>query len=389
MLSRRSLTWLALGLGLLALLAVIAWALPRRAEAPANVVHVSRGPINSSIEALGRVRPDRQAQLSLRGGGRVADVKVQIGDKVEAGQALLTLDAAQAERDVRQAELELAARRQKLDQARAGGSPADIEAAQAAVREATVAREVAQAQYDDRAKQPDARTSEEAARLEAAKAAYQRARASLDKALSGSPPEAIAALQTGVAQAELALTTARARLDETRLTAPFAGVVLDVLTRPGENVGAGAPLVLLADVTKQHIEADVEEVDAPLVQAGQSAEVRLDAFPGQTLAATVTRIAPAATTRQGATSYTTWLELPPTDLALKPGMGATVTIATRTKPDALLVPARAVQSVGRQKIVRVLRNGRPIEAEVTTGLSDKQQVEILDGLREGDLVIVE
>lgn len=389
MLSRRSLTWLAIGLGLLALLAVIVWSLSRRADAPANAVRVTRGSINATVEAMGRVRPDRQAQLSLRGGGRVAEVKAQIGDKVAVGQVLLTLDPAQAERDVRQAELELAARRQKLDQARAGGSPADIEAAQAAVREATVAREVAQAQYDDRAKQPDARTSEEAARLEAAKAAYQRARASLEKALTGASPEDIAALQTGVEQAALALTTARARLDETRLTAPFAGVVLDVTARPGETVGAGAPLVLLADVTQQHLEVDVEEVDAPLVQAGQSAEVRLDAFPGQTLAATVTRIAPAATTRQGATSYTAWLDLAATDLALKPGMGATASIATRAKPDALLVPVRAVQSVGRQKILRVLRDGRPVEVEVTTGLSDRQRVEILDGLREGDLVIVE
>lgn len=302
---------------------------------------------------------------------------------------LLTLDAAQAERDVRQAELELAARRQRLDQARAGGSPADIEVAQAAVREASVAREVAQAQYDDRAKQPGVKTSEEAAKLEAAKAAYQRARAALEKALGGAPPEEIATLQTGIDQAELALTAARARLDETRLTAPFAGVVLDVTPRPGENVGAGAPLALLADVTRQHIEADVEEVDAPLVQAGQLAEVRLDAFPGQTLAATVTRLAPAATTRQGATSYTAWLDLAPTDLALKPGMAAIVRIATQTKPDALLVPARAVQNVGRQKIVRVVRDGRPLEVEVTTGLSDRQQVEILDGLREGDLVLVE
>lgn len=389
MLSRRSLAWLAVGLGLVALLAVIAWALPRNAAVPGNAVRVTRGPINSTVEAMGRVRPDRQAQLSLRGSGRVAEVKVQVGDRVEAGQMLLTLDAAQAERDVRQAELELAARRQRLDQARAGGSPADIEVAQAAVREATVAREVAQAQYDDRAKQPGVKTSEEAAKLEAAKAAYQRARAALEKALGGAPPEEIATLQTGIDQAELALTAARARLDETRLTAPFAGVVLDVTPRPGENVGAGAALALLADVTRQHIEADVEEVDAPLVQAGQLAEVRLDAFPGQTLAATVTRLAPAATTRQGATSYTAWLDLAPTDLALKPGMAAIVRIATQTKPDALLVPARAVQNVGRQKIVRVVRDGRPLEVEVTTGLSDRQQVEILDGLREGDLVLVE
>lgn len=381
---------LALGLALLGVLAVATWAVAtRNAAPPPNAVRVTRGPIHATIEAVGRVRPDRQAQLSLRVGGRVTEVRVVAGDQVEAGQVLVTLDPAPLEREVRQAELELTARRQRLDQARAGGSPAEIEAAQAAVREATVAREVAQANYDDRAQEPDAETSDEAARLEAAKAAYQRARATLEKALSGAAPEEIAALETAVQQAELGLTTARARLDDTRLMAPFAGVVLDVTTRVGETVSSGAPLLLLADVSRLYVEADVEEVDAPLVQVGQTAELRLDAFPGQTLSGKVGRVAPAASTLRGAVSYPTRIDLDPHSLALKPGMSATVRIATAIRPDALLVPARAVQTLGRQKIVRLFRDGRPVEVEVTTGLTDRQQIEIVEGLREGDLVLVD
>jgi RND family efflux transporter MFP subunit len=146
---------------------------------------------------------------------------------------------------------------------------------------------------------------------------------------------------------------------------------------------------VLADVTQLNIEADVDEVDAPTVQVGQSAEVRLDAFPGETLKATVRRVAPAASTRSGAVSYTAWLDPDPSQLALKPGMGATIKIATRTKTDALLLPSNAVQPVGRQKIVRLVRNGRVVETEVITGLTDKQQVEIVSGLKEGDLVVVD
>ena len=374
----------------LAALGVGAWAmLGRSSVAPANTARVMRGTISATVEAVGKVRPVTQAQLSLRTGGRVAEVKVKPGDKVEAGQVLLFLDPAPAEREVQQAQLELQARRQRLDQARGGASPAEIEAAQAQVREATVAREVAQARYDERAKEPDASTSSEAAQLEAAKAAYQRARAQLETALMGASAQEMQTLQTGVEQAELALTTARQRLEETKLVAPFAGVALEITPRPNENVSAGQPLVLLADTSVLNLEADVEEVDAPQVQVGQRAEVRLDAFPGETLQATVSRIAPAASTQRGAVSYTAWLTLDPTPLALKPGMSATVRIATQAKPNVLLVPSRAVQPVGRQKIARIVRGGRIVETEVTTGLTDKQQVEIVSGLQEGDVVVVD
>ena len=70
-------------------------------------------------------------------------------------------------------------------------------------------------------------------------------------------------------------------------------------------------------------------------------------------------------------------------------MSATVRIATQAKPNVLLVPSRAVQPVGRQKIARIVRGGRIVETEVTTGLTDKQQVEILSGLQEGDVVVVD
>ncbi|MCW5851035.1 MAG: efflux RND transporter periplasmic adaptor subunit [Anaerolineae bacterium] len=376
---------------LVAVVALGAWvALGRTADqTAANTVRVMRGAINATVEAVGKVRPVRQANLSLRVGGKVAEVKIQPGDRVAAGQVLLIVASDQVERDVQQAQLELQARRQRLDQARAGASPADIEAAQAAVREATVAREVAQAKYDDRAKEPDASTSQEAAQLEAAKAAYQRARATLERALTGASPEEVAAQETAVKQGELALKAAQNRTADTQLLAPFAGVILEVNARVEENVGSLQPVVLLADLSQMQIEVEVEEVDAPTVQAGQSAEIRLDAFPGETLQGTVSRVAPAASTQRGAVSYTAVMDLAPTSLALKPGLSATAKIATRTKTGVLLVPSRAVQPVGRQKIVKVVRGGRAVETEVTVGLTDKQMVEIVDGVREGDLVVVE
>ena len=126
-----------------------------------------------------------------------------------------------------------------------------------------MAREVAQAKYDDRAKEPDASTSQEAAQLEAAKAAYQRARATLERALTGASPEEVAAQETAVKQGELALKAAQDRTADTQLLAPFAGVILEVNARVEENVGSLQPVVLLADLSQMQIEVEVEEVDAP------------------------------------------------------------------------------------------------------------------------------
>ncbi|HID86942.1 MAG TPA: efflux RND transporter periplasmic adaptor subunit [Anaerolineae bacterium] len=196
-------------------------------------------------------------------------------------------------------------------------------------------------------------------------------------------------LEKQVALAEVALEEAKARPAEAQIIAPFAGTVTAIEVREGENVGALVPLITLSDLTTLEIVAQIDEIDVAEVAVGQKAQIRLDAFPGEELAGTITRVAPAATTERGSTIYQAVVRFERTDLPLRLGMGANLRITTLEKADVLLVPNRAIQPIGRKRVVRVLEGGNVREVEVVTGLSNESETEIVEGLREGEVVLVE
>ncbi|MFH1085474.1 MAG: efflux RND transporter periplasmic adaptor subunit [Chloroflexota bacterium] len=384
---RKGWVWIAVAGALVAAAwASWSWLRPRP---PANVVAVRRGEIAATISALGRVAPVRTANLSPRAGGTLARLTVREGDRVEAGRVLAELDGAEQRAAVAQAERSLALRERQWREALAAPSADEIALARARLRRATAARLVAQRDYDEIAKEPDAESSDEALALEAAKLELEVAQAEFDRVLRGLSDLERARLETDVELARLALREAQRRLDETRVVAPFAGTVLRVLAREGENVGGYGPLMVLADLTRLEIRAEISELDIPAVAEGQAVTIRLDAFPGAELTGAVARVLPGASDARGATLYEAVIALPETDLALRPGMGANLTIITRKVPDTLLVPRRALRQVGRHQVARILTGRRSTEVVVTTGLSNEVEIQVLSGLDEGQRLLVD
>ncbi len=358
------------------------------AQGQRETVVVRRGTITATVETIGKVRATRQTQLSLPFGGVVRQV-VPIGERVSAGDVLLELDTISAEQSVRQAQLMLDLRRRQLDEARAGPKPEDVEIAEANLRKAALAKQVAQAAYDKVAGEPDAATSAQALALQQAAADYQISQANYRRVTAGTSAAELAALETQVETAQIALERAQAGLEATRLTSPLTGTVVMVAAVPGELVPGYRPLLAVADLTALEIGAEVDEIDVAEVQPGQRVAIRLDAFPGQTLTGTVRSLAPAAMPQRGSTVYEAAVDFDPGGLPLRLGMGANLKITTLEKVGVLLVPNHAVQPVGRKKILKVLDGGRVREVEVITGLSNESETEIVSGVEEGAVVLVE
>jgi HlyD family secretion protein len=359
----------------------------------ASTVLVRRGTITATVETTGKVRSARQVELSLPFGGRVKKVAVAVGDRVKAGQLLLELDAPDAERQVREAELNLEIRQLQLDKARAGASTEEIEIAQANLRKAALARQVAQAAYDEVAapyeKSENAGTSPEALTLQQATIDYQIAQRNYEKLVNGPPTDELKALEKQLESAQLTLERARAQLEEMRLITPLAGTIVRVEASEGEMVSAYRPVVVIADLTSLQIIAEVDEIDVAEVAPGQKAEIRLDAYPGPTLPGTIVSLAPAASPQQGSTVYEAVVEFDAEGLALRLGMGANLKIITLEKESVLLVPNRAIQPIGRRRVVKVV-DGRSIrEVEVVMGLSNESETEIVEGLAEGQKILLE
>lgn len=362
--------------------------LPSRRVVPERTARVRRGAIDATVDALGRVEPVRELALSTRASGPVKAIHVREGEHVSAGSLLLELEATDYAAAVVQAERTLALREKQLQEALAAPSAAEISLARAKLRRATAARLKAQKDYDEIAATPDAESSDEALELETAKLEYEIAKAEFDRVMEGADELQLARLRAEVDDARLALRQARQRLAYTRIEAPFDGTIMRIETRVGENVHGFSPLIWLADLTQLEIRAEIDEIDIASVAEGQEVEVRFDAFPAESVQGRLERLLPGPSDTRGTTLYEGQVRLT-TTLPLRPGMGAGLTIITQRVEDTLLIPRRAVRQVGREQIVRVLEGRRQREVVVTTGLSNSSEIEVLAGLSEGQLVLLD
>jgi multidrug efflux pump subunit AcrA (membrane-fusion protein) len=129
-------------------------------------------------------------------------------------------------------------------------------------------------------------------------------------------------------------------------------------------------------------------LDLPRVKVGDAVQVTFDALTGQTYTATVTEVAYVGQTTSGVVNYPITIALDKSDPQIRSGMTANVTIVVEQRDNILLVPNRAVKTSGKQKIVTVLKDGKPTPVTVTLDMSNDTQSEVTSGLNEGDIVVV-
>jgi HlyD family secretion protein len=227
-----------------------------------------------------------------------------------------------------------------------------------------------------------------AADLSAAQSQLAQAQDNLAKLTQGPTDQALAIAQAGVDQANNALQQAELQLQQAQLVAPFDGTVTDVSITPGQTAGASTNAIGLADMNHLVIDGQLDEIDVPKVKIGQSAQITLDALPGQTLTGKVTEVAPAGAVQQGVVNYPVTVSLVNPDPAVKPGMTASVNIVVAERQNVLEVPNRAIHFQCQRAFVTVLVKGQLIQTPVQTGLSNDTMTEITSGLKEGDEVVV-
>ncbi|HLP09225.1 MAG TPA: HlyD family efflux transporter periplasmic adaptor subunit [Opitutaceae bacterium] len=233
------------------------------------------------------------AQLGFKIPGRVAERFVSEGERVTAGQLVARLDDTEQREQVALRRAELAAAEATLADLVAGSRPQELATARAALRSAEADRD--RARLELTRQQELRRRDVTAARdLESAEAnhAVAAARAeqtaeALKLAEEGPRRDAVAAARARVEIARASLALAETQLENTRLLAPFAGIVLSHNIEPGEFVSAGTPVITAADLAHVWVRAYVNQTDLGRVRHGQPAEVCTDTFPGKTYNGTV------------------------------------------------------------------------------------------------------
>jgi RND family efflux transporter MFP subunit len=322
----------------------------------------------SVLDASGYVTARRQATVSAKITGKIAEVLIEEGVRVKEGDVLARLDDADAQAQLRLAQAQLTAARSQLAEIRAL---------------------LAQAERDHTRQQELARRELVSAQsLDAALAQRDMLRARL----------AAAAEQVQVAQESLRV--AQVQLDNTVIRAPFGGVVVAKTAQPGEMIspisaGAGftrTGIGTIVDMDSLEIQVDVNESFINRVEPGQRVEATLNAYPDWKMPASVIAIIPSADRSKATVKVR--IAIGQKDPRIVPDMGVRVgflgSAATReTSPAAgVLVPADAVRGDGATGTVFVYANGRAQRRTVTLGRGLGNDRHVLTGVRGGERVIV-
>jgi HlyD family secretion protein len=227
------------------------------------------------------------------------------------------------------------------------------------------------------------------AQVKSAEATLAAAQETLAEVVKPPKEFAVAEKRQQVRAAEVAFAEAKRQLTQATLRAPFAGVVSQVNIEASQSVSTNFVAIVMVDPQSASITAQVDQVDVAQLAPGQPVTVSLEALPNARARATVAAANIAGRVQGGVVSYDVRLSLlPPLIPALRQGMTATVEIVTQRVENVLLVPVRAVQVQNRQQTVTVQEGEKQVSRPVRLGERNDRFVVVLEGLKEGEKVLV-
>ncbi len=290
-----------------------------------EIATVAPGPVSATITAVGTLQADEAVVIRPEIAGRVAEIRFSEGQAVNEGALLIKLDDSIPRAELDQAEADLAL----------------------------------------------------------AKSNYDRA-IDLFRKGSGSArsrDESLAALQAATAR----LALARAKLDKTRITAPFSGLLGLRQVSVGGYLSPGQSIVNLEDIDPVKVDFRVPETFLAKLHTGQAISVTVDAFADQQFSGEVYALDPRVDAEGRSVALRARIANPRGEL--RPGLFARVTLVTEQRSNALLIPEQAIFARGAESYVYVVRDGKAVLTRITLGLRQGVHVEVVDGLAAGDQVV--
>lgn len=353
-----------------------------RPPMPVEFAQVKRADISERVQIVGNLIGAATVEAVPRVNGRLADVRVRLGDSVRKGQAIAKIEDREILEQVRQAEAAY-----KVSQATIRQREADLRLAKTNLdrNSELLERQLLPRQtYDD----TQARHQAALAQLDLAQAQFEQAKARLDEL--------------------------RINLANTVISSPVDGFIGKRYLDPGAAVSPNAPVASIVDIRFVRMIANIVEKDVKRLHTGMPAQVEVDAFPGEKFTGKVSRVAPVFDPQTRTAEME--IEIPNKDFRLKPGMYARVDLTVESRQNALTIPIDAlVQFEGKTGVfVASAPSGQPPASqasnpptqgdngrqggqgqngmtakfqEVQTGIRDGVQVEVMAGIPDGARVI--
>jgi HlyD family secretion protein len=317
-------------------------------------VPAKAGSVSIRVEGPSVVEPYLSQDIRSKIEGQITTAAVE-GDSFAKGDVLLQLDRTEQVKDLRQAEIGLSQAVVNRDRARATMEKAktDFDTAKRLFSTGAIPKE----------------------QMDLAQETLQNAEYGFKSA------------ELTVSQALLSLETARENLNGTSIRAPFDGIVLRSSVTAGDLVSKGALLLTFADLSRIRLQAEVDEFDIGKVQPGQPVTITSDALGETSLTSKVERVSPAAEVINNISVFKVSTVLDNRDGRLRPGMSADISILI-SSDKGIVVPSKAVSTVRTRSYVKVFEEDEIKTKRVTIGANDGVNVAVLEGLEEGDLVVL-
>ena len=347
-----------------------------------DTAQVEKGDITDVVEASGPLAPITTTQVGALVSGEVLKIYVDYNSRVKKGDLLAEIDPTQVQADYDQAKATLSSAKESLESAKMSYHLAQLNR--------------------DRYKDLYAKNYVSKSSLEEYELAYVNAKSSLNSA------------ESAVIQAQARLDSAKKDLSNTKIVAPYDGIVLTKLVSEGQSLTSGYStpemFTLAQDLTKMQIEAKVSEADVVKISAGLVADFTLDGYPDQTFHGTVRQVrtnyssssssssSSYGSSSSSSTTYTVVIDVDNTAGKFMPGMTATISIKAQDKKGVLLVPNEALRfspSFNEEKFkdtgVWVLGEDptqQPRRVSVKIGVIGDEKTEVSGELTEKDKVAI-
>jgi multidrug efflux pump subunit AcrA (membrane-fusion protein) len=363
-----------------------------RMEVPVQVTPVVSKPLTYSIKVTGDILPLMQVDLFPKVSGYLERIDVHIGDIVKQGQVIAQVDRTDFLQKVREIEAKVAQAKAQLSELETGTRAEELHQAEESVKQAQSRFENARLQHEriEALYKRDVISKKERdiADMDFTVAEAQMASSQQNLRLlrEGARQEVREGSQAKLREMEAILEQERTRLQNAKIVAPFRGEVSRKHLDAGALVSPSTPLVSLVHTETLKIVANVLEKDIPLLKAGMKAKIRTESYPGRVFEGRVEKINSALELSTRTLQAEVYIHN--ADRSLKPGMFANVEVVLLEKPQTLVIPREAVIAAGSEISVFVVEGKQAVRKPITLGYEQDQSVEILNGLNEGDQVII-
>jgi HlyD family secretion protein len=363
----------------------------------ASTYTVSYMDLNSEVNLTGTISYIDEENVYPKVSGIVKDVFVSEGSLVKNGDKILEIDSTQANLSFQNASASYQNAKISYDLTLKSKSDLEnaVKQAENNLNAALASYDVAKANYDSvmgNDKATDLQKKQAEQQLAQAEATLNNARIVLDNAKRQLDNFTLKLEQAQVQlnQAKASLDTATKALNDYIVRSPIDGVVLSLSASKNAPVQMGMPVAVVGNPKGFLVTAYADEIDMPKLKAGQSATITFDAVKNVSLQGNVSFVGlKKISIPGGGSAYTVKVEIPESNPSIKSGMSCNIQIIASSKKHVLAVPVSSVVTLadGKTYVDKVV-NGKVERVEIKTGISSNIYIEVVDGLNEGDTVLL-